>query len=110
LPHEYYTESDIEIGAKLYLFEGVLRVSRVRRSDEEIAKSGGVSFPEDTYKDHWEIVVQKAFEYGSTGKPYPVDLRALMRKHGTMIKTKMESDYMARAEAAEESRAERHYR
>ena len=96
---EYETESEMEIGAKFYLVEGAIRIHYVPKK-VTVEPSG----PEDLYKEVPEAVIHRVFEIDAKGNQRPVELRTFMRKHGTVAKTKLESDYWARSEAAYEER------
>ena len=96
---EFETESEMEIGAKFYLVEGVIRIHHVPKK-VTVEPSG----PEDLYKEVPEAVIRRVFEIDAKGNQRPVDLRRFMRKHSTFAKTKLEADYWARAEAAYEAR------
>ena len=100
---EYPTESEFEVGKKSYTVEGVMRVWR-----EPAPPGDEPSGPEDLYRDRWEVIVQRVGE-NAQKKPYyrPLPLQPFMRSFGPLVKAKMESDYMARAEAEEERRRDR---
>jgi hypothetical protein len=100
---DYPIETEFEVGPKSYTVEGVMRVWQAPTppGDEPFG-------PEDLYRDKWEIVVQHVAE-NVAKKPYyrPVPLGPFVRSFGPLVKAKLESAYMARAEAEEERRRDR---
>jgi len=100
---DFFAESDFEVGPKSYTIEGVMRVWR------EPSPPGDEPFsPDDLHRDRWEAIVQSVTE-NIEKRPYhrAVALGPFMRAHGALAKAKLESDYLARAEAAYEARQDR---